>query len=62
MQISGNSNGVITKLCRKTKVITAFSQQSWLAKYSMFDAKRKVILKKGYLVEMECSEQSTQNN
>ncbi|XP_063675913.1 glutamate--cysteine ligase regulatory subunit-like isoform X1 [Bolinopsis microptera] len=27
--------------------------ESWLAKYSMFDAKRKVILKKGYLVEME---------
>lgn len=26
---------------------------SWLAKYSMFDAKRKVILKKGYLVEIE---------
>lgn len=27
--------------------------ESWLAKYSIFDAKRKVILKKGYLVEIE---------
>ena len=27
--------------------------ESWVAKYSMFDAKRKVILKKGYIVEVE---------